>query len=514
MARQKPQALIERGEKAFQNRDANRNLYDDCYELYSPYRNTLSKVGMTVNKPTRQYDSTGQISAQNFVNTIQSNFTPPFTKWASIVAGDAVPDEAKEGVNELFQGVTDKIFAYLNASNFAAASTEMYFEWGIGTGCLWLYEGDEINPLNFVCTPIAQIGVDEGKYGNIDFRVRKHSIKGKLIKETWKKAKLSSTLEAAIKEAPEKEVTLHEFFYYDYEEFKYCYDVVAEKDDLIYYEDMQEEMVFTPRWLKVAGHCYGIGPFIMALADTKTLNKLKEFLLRSAALDVAGVYTIAGDGAFNPNTVNIAPNTFIPVERNNGENGPTIQRLDTSSNFQLQEYMANDLKDSIRKTLLDNRLPAETPQPKTAFEIAQRMREFQVNIGSAYGRGYFEFVQPLFKRIIGILSRKGLIDLPKGFTLDNIFAKVKITSPIAQTQQMEDVQKVMQNFQMIAGISPELALTSYEVEKFPAWLTEMTGTPSKLLRSEAEQTQLQAVIAQQVIAMQQAQQPQPQQPMG
>lgn len=505
MVKQSPKALMERAQKAFNVRDANRNLFDDCYELYSPYRNTITKVGETHNKPTRQYDSTGQISAQNFINTIQSSFTPPFVKWASLVAGDAVPEDAKAGVNELLENVTDQIFAYLNASNFATASTEMYFEWGIGTGCLWLYEGDEINPLNFVCTPISQIGVDEGKFGSIDFRVRKHNIKGKLIKEMWNKAELSQSMAGDIKQNPEKEICVHEFFYYDYEEFKYRYDVVIE-DECIFYDEMAEEMVFTPRWLKIAGNAYGVGPFVLALADTKTLNKLKEFLLRSAALDVAGVYTISSDGAFNPNTVNIAPNTFIPVERNNGENGPTIQRLDTSSNFQLQEYMANDLKDAIRKTLLDNRLPAETAQPKTAFEIAQRMREFQVNIGSAYGRGMYEFIQPLFKRIIGILSRKGLIALPKGFTLDNIFAKVQVTSPIAQNQQAEEIQKVMQNYQMIQMINPELALTSFDVEKFPAWLTEMTGTPTKLLRSEAEAAQLQSIIANQVIAMQQAQQ--------
>lgn len=503
MAKEQPRKLLERADKAFGIRDANRNLFDDCYELYSPYRNTLSKQGITHNKPTRQYDSTGQISAQNFINTMQSNFTPPFTKWASLEAGEGWQEEQKQQVQEGLDAITDVIFAYLNASNFASAITEMYFEWGIGTGCLWLYEGDQMNPFNFVCTPISQIGIDEGKYGNIDFRVRKHNMKGKLIKPTWPKAEIPAKIEAAIKQDPEKEICLHECFYYDYEEFKHRYDVIIE-DDCIYYEEMEEEMVFTPRWLKIPGNPLGVGPFILSLADTKTVNKLKEYLLRSAALDVAGVYTITSDGAMNPNTINIAPNTFIPVERNNGESGPTIQRLDTSSNFQLQEYMMNDLKDSIRKTLLDNRLPAETPQPKTAFEIAQRMREFQVNIGSAYGRGMFELIQPMFKRMIGILHRKGLININKAeFNLDNLYAKVKITSPIAQTQQAEDVQKAMQNFQIIQMINPELALTAYEVEKFPAWLNEMTGAPAKLLRSEAEATKLQQIIVQMVVAQQQ-----------
>jgi hypothetical protein len=503
LAKTEPRKLLERAQKAFNVRDANRNLFDDCYELYSPYRNTLSKQGMSHNTPTRQYDSTGQISAQNFINTIQSNFTPPFTKWASLEPGEGWPEEKKQEVQIGLDVITDIIFAYLNASNFASAVTEMYFEWGIGTGCLWLYEGDRINPFNFVCTPISQIGIDEGANGSVDFRVRKHNMKGNLIKVTWPKAEIPNKIAADIKQNPEKEICLHEVFYYDYEEFKHRYDVIIE-DDCIYYEEMEEEMVFTPRWLKIPGNPYGVGPFILSLADTKTINKLKEYLLRTSALDVAGVYTITSDGALNPNTINIAPNTFIPVERNNGENGPTIQRLDTSTNFQLQEYMMNDLKDSIRKTLLDNRLPAETPQPKTAFEIALRMREFQINIGSAYGRGMFELIQPMFKRMIGILARQGLININKDeFKLDNLYSKVKITSPIAQTQQAEEVQKVMQNYQMIQAINPELALTSYEVEKFPQWLNEMTGAPAKLLRLPAAAEQMQKAMAQAAVQQQQ-----------
>jgi hypothetical protein len=124
LARTDPKKLLERAEKAFTLRDANRGLFDDCYELYSPYRNTLSRTGQTHNRPSRQYDSTGQVSAQNFINNIQNNFTPVFTKWATLKAGEGVPEDAKENVNVVLEKITDQIFAYLNASNFATASTE------------------------------------------------------------------------------------------------------------------------------------------------------------------------------------------------------------------------------------------------------------------------------------------------------------------------------------------------------------------------------------------------------
>lgn len=492
MAKAQPEKLLERAGKAFADRDANRNLFEDCYELYSPYRNTLSHQSPTLNKPTRQYDSTGQISAASFVNTLQREFTPPFTKWSILKAGPGVPEDKQPAINQQLEIISDIFFAYLNASNFATAAAEMYFEWGIGTGCLWFHEGDEVQPFNFITTPISQIGISEGKHGNVDFRVRRHPVKGRLLTEMWPKAKIPANLD--IKNNPDKEVEVTECFYFDYEDLLWRYDVIIQKE-CIFYTMHDEEICFTPRWMKIPGFPYGVGPFVMALADVKTLNVLKEFLLRSAALDVAGVYTITSDGAMNPNTLNIAPNTFIPVERNSGENGPSIQRLDTSANFELQEYIANGLQDQIRKTLLDNRLPAETPQPKTAFEIAQRMREFQTDIGSAFGRGYFEYVQPVWKRGLTILMKRGLINLPKGFTIDNFFVQVQVVSPIAQTQQAEEVQRFMQSYQMISMINPTLAATSYKVEDLPKWLTEMTGTPSKLLRSEAEAGQMQDIIA-------------------
>lgn len=500
MPQQSPVKLIQRAGKAFQNRDANRNLYEDCYELYSPYRNSLTQRGKTFNSPTKQYDSTGQISAQNFVNTLVREFTPPFTKWATLKAGPGVAEEGKEALNKDLEIITDIFFSYLDSSNFATAVAEMYFEWGIGTGALWLYEGDNQNPFNFVASPISEMGIDEGKHGTIDFRCRRYDVKASLIKELWPQADIPADLN--VESNPDKEHEVTECFYYDYTDLIWRYDVIIE-NQCIYYTTHMEEICFTPRWAKIPGNPNGFGPFLVGLADTKTLNTLKEFLLRSAALDVAGVYTITSDGAMNPNMLNIAPNTFIPVDRNAGENGPTISRLDTSSNFQLQEYLANGLQDQIRKTLLDNRLPAETPQPKTAFEIAQRMREFQTNIGSAFGRGYYEFIIPLWKRGLGILARKGLIPLPDGFQIDNFFTELRVISPIAQTQQMEEVQKFMQSYQMVEMIQPELALTSYKVNKLPQWLSEMTGTPQHLLNTQAEQETAQQGLAQIAMAAQQ-----------
>lgn len=494
-----PEKFVARAKKGFDERDLNRGLFEDCYEYLLPYRNTFNKLKGTtsLNKPSIQYDSTAMNSAMAFVNTMQSSFTPVFTKWALFKAGPGVPEEERKKLNKELEKLTDLVFTYLNASNFSTASAEMYFDWGIGTGALWLFEGDENQPLNFMSTPMSEMGLTEGRFGTVDGRYRQHKIKARLIEATWPndKVDLGKDLTELIKDSPDEDVELIEGCYYDTTSLTWRYEVVYEKTThRLLEKEYTEEICFTPRWMKIPGNAMGVGPFVLGMADVKTLNKMKEYMLRNAALNVFGVYTVAQGGGFNPNTAKIAPNAFIPVERNGGPNGPTIQSLPRTGSFDVQEFMIEDLKDSIRKTLLDNRLPADTPQPKTAFEIAERIKEFQQDIGSAYGRAMYEFVQPLFKRIVAILSRKGLIELPEGFEIDNFFVQVQVISPIARTQAIEDVQNFLQNYEMVAGINPQLALTAYEVEKLPNWLSEKTGSSPELLREDADAEQLRQTI--------------------
>jgi len=504
MAQLDIERLLDRAKKGFSDRDMNRQTFEDCYEYMQPYRNTFSGQGQnngasgsgSFNKPSKQYDSTAMIAGANFVNTMQANFTPVFTRWAELKAGPGIPEKQRAKLNKELSKLTDLIFAYLNASNFATASAEMYFDWGIGTGSLWLFEGDENQPLNFIATPMSQMGLVEGRFGSVDSRFRQHKVKARLLKSTYPGCKLNNDLETCVKDKPDEEVELIEACYYDYEQFVWHYEVIHEKSKhRLLHREYAEEICFTPRWLKIPGYAWGIGPFVLALLDVKTLNKVKEYMLRSAALNIFGVYTVASGGAFNPNTATLNPGSFIPVERNGGPNGPSIAALPRNGDFQMQDFLVRDLQDSIRKVMLDNRLPPETPQPKTAFEISQRIKEFQVNIGSAYGRAMFEFVQPLFKRIIAILNKKGLLQLPEGFAIDNFFVQVQVVSPIAQTQAMEDVQKLVNAMQIVGGVNPQLVLTAWEVEKLPQWLTEKTGAPAGLLRDPDDAQNLQTMIA-------------------
>ena len=167
------------------------------------------------------------------------------------------------------------------------------------------------------------------------------------------------------------------------------------------------------------------------------------------------------------------------------------------------------MRDNIKKVMLDNRLPDDKGSPKTAYEIAQRLKDFSTDIGAAYGRAIREFVNPFFRRVIEILERKGLLKLPPGFNIDNFLLRIQVISPVAQTQAMADVQRFFENFSMVSNISPELAMMSYDVEKIPQYLQDTLGGPPELLRDAGEKEELQKLVGQ-ILANMQAQQQQPQ----
>lgn len=504
MAKQTIDQLITRESKAWEESDLNQSLFEDAYEYLMPFRNIYSNQSKAHNRNTKQYDSTGMIAAVNFVNTMQSRFTPVFQKWAELRAGPSIPENLRAEQNKRLAPINEKLTTYRNASNFYTSTAEMYFDLGIGTGILFILEGDEERPINYVAAPLAKCALEDGRFGEVAGLYRKHKMKGRLVKATWKKAKIGPQLAQRIKDKPDEELEFSEAFYFDYEDLMWYQCVYWKQGKEKIFEDSFTEAPFVaPRWMKIPGFATGIGPFLMAMADYKTLNKMKELMLMLAALNVFGVYTVASGGTFNPNTAQIKPAAFIPVERNDTRN-PSIAPLPRAGDFQVQEFMITDLKEQIRKVMLDSGLPPETDPVKTAYEIAERIKKLQLDIGAAFGRLIYEFALPLHKREIAILSKKGLIDVGPDFRIDNFFTQVQVVSPIAQQQASEDVQKFVQAYSLTAQISQEIAMLSFDIERAGTWIAEKLSVAPELINSEENKAAIKEAVSKLIAQLQTA----------
>lgn len=497
--------LNKRIEKAEGIQQQYKTLFESAYELALPQRNLWSKYSQGENKMEKVYSSAGISAVNGFVNRMVSSLTPAFTKWAELKAGPAISESNKQEVNRILEVVTDITFSILNSSNFATAVGEMYYDLAVGTGAMLILETQEDDkPIDFISVPTSELAFDEGKNGFISGIFRKHSVPASGIFQAWPDIKPSSELLDIIKDDPSKEVEFKEVTYFDQKKKVWYYEVLYNKKDKVVERELKRNPWVIVRWSKITGEVFGRGPLLQALPDLKELNKGKELNLRSAMLSTFGVYTVADDGVTNINTVRIQPNAMIPVARNAGPNGPSIAPLQTTGNLNAQQFMFDELKLSINKMLLNNNLPPDAGPVRSATEIVERMKELQVDVGAAFGRLIFEFVQPLLQNVITILENKGIIALGGGIKIDNIAVTTQILSPLAKTDAIEEVNNIVQADQVLKGIDPSGQLTqlTLDTEVLGNLIVDKLGVSPSAIRSKEEREGLKQQVAQAALAQQ------------
>jgi hypothetical protein len=222
---------------------------------------------------------------------------------------------------------------------------------------------------------------------------------------------------------------------------------------------------------------------ITALPDIKTLNKVKELVLKNASLAISGVYTAADDGVLNPATVKIIPGAIIPVARNGGPQGESLKPLPRSGDFNVSQLIINDLVQNIKRILLDESLPPDNMSARSATEVVERMKELSQNLGSAFGRLINETMVPVVAKTLQVMDDRGLIDMP--LKVNGLEVKVAPVAPLAMAQNMEDVTNVTQFVQMAAQMGPEGQATP----KFGAivdYIADKLGVPTSLRVSPEE----------------------------
>jgi len=310
-----------------------------------------------------------------------------------------------------------------------------------------------------------------------------------------------------IDEKPTEEVELLEATIYNQDRGDYHYCVIWPSGKVKLVErEMKSSPWIVARYMKVAGEIYGRGPVITALPDIKTLNKTLELLLKNASLSIAGVYTAADDGVLNPQTIRITPGAIIPVARNGGPQGESLRQLPRSGDFNVSQIVINDLRMNIKKILLDDTLPPDNMSARSATEIAERMKELAQNLGSAFGRLITETMIPIVSRVLYVMDERGLIDMP--LRVNGLEVKVAPVSPIAQAQNMGDIEKITQWVQLSSALGPEGQMAP-RMGAIADYVADKLGVPAELRTSAQEREEMMQQAAQmaQMAAMQGQEQP-------
>lgn len=508
--RLKVEEIIKRAEVAQRKKDLFEDLYRDAYEFALPQRQLYgywegNSVGNK--KMARVFDSTAINSTQRFANRLQSGIFPPQRKWCRLEPGLDIPYEKRSQAQAILDLYGEKMFAVLKQSNFDIAMGEFLLDLSVGTACMLVQPGDDVQPINFIPVPMFLVSYEEGANGQVDKVYRRMRMKGESITQQWKDAELPIEVKQRIDNKPTDEVELLEATVFDPVRGDWCYHVIdkASKEEIVYRRMKGSPWVIS-RYMKVAGEVYGRGPLLTALPDIKTLNKTIELLLKNASLAVAGVYTAADDGVLNPQTVKIVPGAVIPVARNGGPQGESLRALPRAGDFNVSQIVINDLRQNVKRVLLDESLPPDNMSARSATEVVERMKELAQNLGSAFGRLINETMVPLVGRILQVMDEKGLIDLP--LQVNGLEVKVSPVSPLAMAQNMEEVNAIIQYLQLVAPLGAE-GQVAVKTTELIDYLGDKLGVPSAVRNSPEERIVLieerAAKEQAQMLAMQQMQ---------
>lgn len=215
--------------------------------------------------------------------------------------------------------------------------------------------------------------------------------------------------------------------------------------------------VMAPRWDVLGDDVYGRGPGMVALGDSRALQRLEtrkiELVDKLSAPPVGVTGDLIGDGmdltpgAVNPlpmggdvkSLVVVHPQALAAVRESIQDHE---QRINAAFFADLWLMMA----DSDRRQI-------------TATEIAERHEEKMLQLGPVLERLEGELLRPLIDRVFGILWRRGRLPPPPDELRGGQDIKVDFISVLAQAQKMVatgGIERLAGFVGNLAGAKPEV----------------------------------------------------------
>ena len=189
----------------------------------------------------------------------------------------------------------------------------------------------------------------------------------------------------------------------------------------------------------------------------------------------------------------IVPGAIIPVARNGGPQGEALKPLPRAGDFNVSQIVINDLVASIKRTLLDESLPPDNMSARSATEVVERMKELAQNLGSAFGRLVNETMIPLVTKILEVMDRDGIIDLP--LKVNGLEVKVSPVSPLAMAQNLDEINNIIQFMQIAQGLGPEGQM-AIKAGAAIDYIADKLGVPAAVRSSAEERTAMMKEIQQ------------------
>lgn len=271
-----------------------------------------------------------------------------------------------------------------------------------------------------------------------------------------------------------------------------------------------ERPVLAPRWRVDGEDVYGVAPGMDVLPDTKGLQLLQR--RKSEAIDKLVNPPLKAGSELERRKVSLLPGdvTIVP----DGSAGVGVEPI-----FQVQaqlQYLLEDIGDHqtrIREGLhsdLFKMLTLKSTGQRTAREVEELSQEKMLLLGPTLERLNDDLLDPLIKRVFGLLLRNGLLPpMPEQFR--NTLPRVEFLNILSQAQKMTGTVAIERTWEFGVGLAkakPEV-LDVLDADSSLVEYADLVGMNPNHVRDLELVVDERRARAQQAAAMQAAEQAKP-----
>lgn len=480
-------------------------VWRECFDYTYPIRgNGLSgAIGTAMGnqaKQARLFDGTAPDSAGVLAANIMAGMTPANALWFGLSVGHETPEEQRwldESALLLWENI--------HMSNFDADGFEGCLDVTIaGQFLLYIDEDRERGGLVFQHWPLAECYATSTRAdGRVDVVHREFELTAEAAEREYGINALPETIRKALEAGK-----LDERFRFVHAIYPRTPHAVGAKlaknlpiaschlelgSKVVVRESGYHEMpVVVPRWLRVPGSSYAVGPLYGALPDVRQVNEFKAADRDSAELAISGMWLGVDDGILNPRNIKLGPKKVVVAADKD-----SLTPLQTGADFNLADSKIAQLQGAIRKTMMaDQLVPQDGPQ-MTAEEVRTRVDMIRRLLGPWYGRLQAEYLRPLIERCFGLAFRAGIFAPPPQSLRGRLFS-VQYASPMARAQKLDEVDAIrdtVADCAQMAATDPTI-MDEIDLPKALELIAKGRGAPASIRRSDKDKRALQQARAQ------------------
>lgn len=477
----------------------------------------------------RMYDTTAPDAIRVLASSLHAGATPPTSQWFRFGIEGLKYDDLPADVKAWLQDCSTIVHSKIHSSNYDGKAVEIFTDYPIaGMVAVHLDRNEDTGKLYFDLLPLYDVYCMETlQTGVIDTVYRRLSLTVSQAIAKFGLAKLSDHCKNLHEQGQHDEPVgfIHKVkprigadgkqvpFRFNATagamRWESCY--VEEGTGHVVQEGGYQRFPFIiPRWRNLPNSCYSESPTIDAMPEIKTVNKIREQMLRGAEMGINPPVAV-DDGAVNVKTVRLGPGRIIRIQ-NPREN---FVPVNTGYNPNVAMPELGNARAAIRAAMLANELEPLQKRDATAYEVDKYYQLMRQRLGPTYSKIHNEMLTPMVHLAFHHLMMLDELPAPPQAVAEMLASgelpTVEYNSPLARAGRLEELQQIDRLFANVAGlreIAPDV-LDLIDFDKAIRLQSDILSVPAELVRTDAQVTNLrkkkQAAMEQQQAMMMQQQ---------